>query len=184
MKKTSYEFVRAFTLVELMVTVAIIALLTGIIVTNLTGSRSKARDAKRISDIGQIQLALELYFDRCKQYPQQIGGDPHISNAMLNVSNGCPAANPAIKLSSYISNIPTPPGGTSQVLYDYDVNNLSRPTSYVLHTKLENYNEVLKDSAPTHPFPGGPTSSAAPSGTGSPTTATCGAATLDYCLTP
>ncbi len=36
---------------------------------SLSSARQKSRDAKRISDIGQIQLALELYFDAHQGYP-------------------------------------------------------------------------------------------------------------------
>ncbi len=190
-QKKSYEGCKGrscggggFTLVELMVTISIIAILTGIIITNLTSSRSKARDAKRVSDLGQIQLALELYFDRCKQYPKQVNGDRHISNAMLTVHNGpgCSTSS-SITLSSYISNIPTPPSGTGETTYGYDVISVNAPTNYVLHTRLENYNEVLKDSTPTHPFPSG-VISGSPSGSPSASEFSCGAGTLDYCLTP
>jgi uncharacterized protein Smg (DUF494 family) len=43
--------------------------------------RSKSRDAKRITDIGQIQLGLEIYFDKYEQYPTSL--DPLITEAFL-----------------------------------------------------------------------------------------------------
>ena len=58
-----------FTLIEMLVVIAIIAILTGIIITGLVGSKAKARDAKRASDLSQIALALEQFFDRCDVYP-------------------------------------------------------------------------------------------------------------------
>lgn len=39
---------------------------------SLTEAQLKSRDAKRISDIGQIQLALELYFDAHQHYPSAL----------------------------------------------------------------------------------------------------------------
>ena len=129
---------RAFTLVELMVVISIIAILSGIILTNLSSSKGKARDAKRISDMGQIQLALELYFDRCKQYPNVPPGP--ITNPQ-NISNGCPAG---INLASYISQIPQPSLSASEYLYNYFVDGSKR--DYVMFTKLEYPNDVLKDS--------------------------------------
>jgi prepilin-type N-terminal cleavage/methylation domain-containing protein len=52
-----------FTLIELLVVIAIIGILSSIVLASLNNARVKARDAKRLSDIKQIQLALELYAD-------------------------------------------------------------------------------------------------------------------------
>lgn len=60
---------KGFTLVELLVVIAIIGLLSTLAVVALGSARSKARDARRISDIKQIQTALELYFADQGAYP-------------------------------------------------------------------------------------------------------------------
>lgn len=62
-----------FTLIELLVVVAIIAIMTGLIMASLASSRAKARDAKRISDVAQLQLALEQYFSQHNAYPARGG---------------------------------------------------------------------------------------------------------------
>jgi len=62
---------KGFTLVELLVVIAIIGLLSTLAVVSLGSARSKARDARRISDIRQIQTALELYFASNGAYPQE-----------------------------------------------------------------------------------------------------------------
>lgn len=54
---------KGFTLVELLVVIAIIGLLATIAFLSLNRARSKARDAKRVSDIRQLQSALELYYN-------------------------------------------------------------------------------------------------------------------------
>jgi len=59
-----------FTLIELLVVIAIIGLLSTLAVVALSSARAKARDAKRISDIKQIQSALELYFNDKNGYPE------------------------------------------------------------------------------------------------------------------
>jgi len=133
--------IRAFTLIELMVVITIIALLTGIIMTNLAPAKGKARDSARVSDVAQIQLALEQYFDRCGQYPP----------APLDLTNGtgCPSATPPITLGSYISRIPIPPAtGSGSAQYDYATNasGTQIPTDYVLHAHLEYPNETLANS--------------------------------------
>jgi len=58
-----------FTLIELIVVVAIIAVLSTILFGFLGDSKIKARDTKRVSDIKEIQLALEVYHSVNKKYP-------------------------------------------------------------------------------------------------------------------
>lgn len=66
------NLVSGFTLVELMMTVAIIAILSSIVYAGLGSSRAKARDAKRVTDIKQIQIALAVYFNVNRAYPADI----------------------------------------------------------------------------------------------------------------
>lgn len=60
---------KGFTLIELLVVIAIIALLSTLAVVALGSARQKSRDAKRLSDIKQVQTALELYFTDQNGYP-------------------------------------------------------------------------------------------------------------------
>jgi len=63
---------KGFTLIELLVVIAIIGLLSTLAVVALNNARMKARDAKRVSDIKQIQTALELYFNDASDYPAAV----------------------------------------------------------------------------------------------------------------
>ncbi|HEY6020062.1 MAG TPA: prepilin-type N-terminal cleavage/methylation domain-containing protein [Candidatus Paceibacterota bacterium] len=58
-----------FTLIELLVVIAIIGVLASIVMVSLNGSRSSARDAKRVSDIRQLKYALEVYNGNHGYYP-------------------------------------------------------------------------------------------------------------------
>jgi prepilin-type N-terminal cleavage/methylation domain-containing protein len=60
---------KGFTLVEILTVVAIMSILIGIMTVSFGDARAKSRDAKRISDIAQIQLILEYYYEKNNMYP-------------------------------------------------------------------------------------------------------------------
>ncbi len=60
---------RGFTLIELLVVIAIIGVLSSVVLASLNGARKKGRDARRMSDVKQLKLALELYYNDNNQYP-------------------------------------------------------------------------------------------------------------------
>ncbi|OHA08386.1 MAG: hypothetical protein A3B37_01630 [Candidatus Sungbacteria bacterium RIFCSPLOWO2_01_FULL_59_16] len=64
---------KGFTLIELLVVIAIIGILASIVLASLNTARQKSRDARRISDVKQIQLALELFADsNSQEYPDAV----------------------------------------------------------------------------------------------------------------
>lgn len=60
---------KGFTLIELLVVISVIGLLSTLALISLDNSRKKARDAKRLGDIYQIQQALALYYAQYDVYP-------------------------------------------------------------------------------------------------------------------
>ncbi len=79
----------AFTLVELLVVISIIALLSTIAATSLSSARRQARNAKRIADVKQLVTAFSLGLDTNGAYPST-GGDVWkcISSTCTGIYNG------------------------------------------------------------------------------------------------
>ncbi len=74
---------KGFTLIELLVVIAIIGVLASVVLASFNSARKKSRDARRIADIKQLQLALELYFDSNNAYPSGLAAlatDGHIAS--------------------------------------------------------------------------------------------------------
>jgi len=66
-----------FTLMELLIVIAILGLLATIGLGSFRTSQMKGRDAQRKSDLSQIQKALEMYYNDYSGYPAAItGGSP------------------------------------------------------------------------------------------------------------
>ena len=63
------QFYKGFTTIELLVVIAIIALLSTLAIISLQDSRQRARDAKRLTDLSQMEKALELYYIDNAQFP-------------------------------------------------------------------------------------------------------------------
>lgn len=67
-----YRTARGFTLIELMIVVAIIAILSTIGLTVYSGIQRGARDSKRQTDIQELQKALEQYYAINRTFPPNL----------------------------------------------------------------------------------------------------------------
>ncbi len=149
---------KGFTLIELLVVIAIIGVLATIVLVSLNTARQKARDTRRVSDMRQIALALEMYYADNSAYPT--GSDADFEDD-LNLD--------ADLETTYITNVPTDPGGNN---YVYAACNSDQ--QYSIGCVLEDSNNsALDDDVDT------PTCGIDPDGDGAN-----GCANPQYCIEP
>ncbi|HRT11087.1 MAG TPA: prepilin-type N-terminal cleavage/methylation domain-containing protein [Patescibacteria group bacterium] len=130
-KKQSHCYTNnAFTLVELLVVIAIIGVLSTLSVVAFNSARTKARDTRRLSDVRQIGMALELYYNDKGVYPAPPipTGTPITGLCLSNlgISSTCGAI-------VYLQKIPSDPLSNIHYTYSY----LNSGESYRLGFNLE-----------------------------------------------
>lgn len=59
---------KGFTLIELMVVIAIIGILSSVVLASLNDARASARDSVRRTELRQIQIAMEYYYNEYGTY--------------------------------------------------------------------------------------------------------------------
>ena len=140
---------RGFTLIELLVVIAIIGVLASVVLASLNTARTKARDARRVSEIREIQKALELAYDEDGAYPISAWVCSHHSNWESSVL--------ATALEPYLPTMPTDPvnmtdggspwgsaNGTSRLNYCYYGRSYGGPGEwYMLVFRVEQQNIAL-----------------------------------------
>jgi general secretion pathway protein G len=102
---------KGFTIIELVVVIAIIAVLSSIVTTGVNKYRAQSRDAVRKAELREMQKALSLYYADNGSYPSTI---PFGCNSnwcgycsdFNNMSNYIPSLTP-----KYMGKLPIDPGG-------------------------------------------------------------------------
>lgn len=137
---------RGFTLIELLVVISIVSLLSGVVLTAVSTTRSRARDAQRVRDIGELKKAIALYHSDYGVYP-----DSGYATALPSSdSRWNTSANPLYTalVPRYIPQLPVDPintpvnniaFGAASYAYVYTTFDTdSNKTDYDLITRLEN----------------------------------------------
>jgi type II secretion system protein G len=134
---------KGFTLIELLVVIAIIGLLSTLAVVSLNSARSKARDARRTSDIRQVQTALEMYFNSENTYPIEATA-VNLGEGTELTLDGADGFGAAISAPGYMSQVPSDPQtSTDHYIYQTDATG----STYRITFQLENDNSTWSCTA-------------------------------------
>lgn len=128
---------KGFTLLEVIIVLAIIGILAAMLYSSFGPSRELSRDAKRQTDLGQVQLALEVYKAQNGRYPEQgcggsttwTGPGPH-SASWLNNANCDDWIDDLVP--DYIAKLPVDPAFEMEDNKGYMYNTDAAGTSYKL----------------------------------------------------
>jgi len=84
---------KGFTLLEVLVVIAIIAIIIAFAVSNFVGARQRARDIRKKSELQQVKTALRLYYNDYNMYPGPAA-------KATNDINGCGTPSPVVPSTS------------------------------------------------------------------------------------
>jgi prepilin-type N-terminal cleavage/methylation domain-containing protein len=116
--------INGFSLIELLVAIAIIGLLVTGAIAGLNIARQKARDARRIQDVNQIKKALSLYLISDNAFPIALS---------TTTLTGSDAVSLELIAAEAFSSIPSDP----LPIYTYDYISNADGTDYTLSFCLE-----------------------------------------------
>ncbi len=127
-----------FSLMELMIVVAIMLILAGIGFSNYVFSIQKSRDATRKNDLSVMAKAIESFANDFSIYPTSDNGElvacDYNNSGLRACSWGQPmAAYVGNQLVTYVSKLPTDPEGDQAYYYES-----TDGSSYNLYAALEN----------------------------------------------
>lgn len=107
----------SFTLIEILIVVAIIAVLAGFLGINYSASQKKARDTKRIADMNTIVSALNAYKREKGDFPPEVTGNSLISwETSIDTTNSLGFLG---SLKPYLANVPLDPKNDVSYYYAY-----------------------------------------------------------------
>lgn len=129
------NYKKGFTLIELLVVIAIIGILSVIILATVNNSRQNARDGQRLSDIKQLENALEIYFTGAGYvYPDKI----YPATCTQTDQTSCP-----LVIAGVIPKMPFDPVNGAAYRYTGLGADVANCFGYHLGISLENSNAIL-----------------------------------------
>lgn len=134
---------RGFTLVELLVVMAIIGVLATMMAGNFRTSQLRARDAKRKNSVAQVQRALEQYMNDQRRYPASNPNGEIVGCGGDRANPTACAWGEAFSLEGTTYMVELPSETLSSLGYRYVASNDGR--RYQIFTRLENLEDKATD---------------------------------------
>jgi general secretion pathway protein G len=158
---------KGFTLIEILIVVAIIAILASIVLVGLGPTQALGRDSRRVSDLAEVQNGLELYYAPNGAYP--------LVTTAQGWGPGTGSLTADLETVSGVNSVPTDPSSGKSYIYGTP----NPATTYILAATMESSQDGFW------------TNYVAPSDMGTMVTGyttngkafTCSLASLQYCVT-
>ncbi len=139
---------KGFTLIEILVAIAIIGILATMLLANFQGIRARARDAQRKRDLNELRTALRLFYNDNQSYPLNVpnrdsGGSEEDEQKITCLTSGTAGTGDALDWgdafecggTTYMQELPEDPL-EGHIRYYYEVGN--NGDSFSLWACLEN----------------------------------------------
>ncbi len=125
----------AFTLLELLVVIAVIGVLVAVILPNLVGVRARARDSALKNNLRQLKTALRMYYNDHQAYPNDDGAGNIVACGATG-SSVCPETEGSFSTGDmvYMKEMPT----SEEYSYDSSADG----EDFILSTVLENASDA------------------------------------------
>ncbi len=139
-----------FTLIEILVVIAIIGVLSSVVLASLNTARVKAADAQRIVSLKEIQSSLELFYSINGRYPGPGDGAISAFNIAPYSGSACGYQNDwcdfEVVMKSHIGSLPKDTAGalSGGGRYVYKRNS-SHPELYGLAVSLDAANAIAQN---------------------------------------
>ena len=128
--RTSNTKRKGFTLIEILVVVAIIAVLATVVIINLDKAQARSRDARREADMDSLAKLTKLYFMDKKSLPANVNTG---STCVIGDSYGSNVCLGEIKDNGYIDKFPKDPKAPTQ---NYSYANYAPDAYSVFHASF------------------------------------------------
>lgn len=115
---------KGFTLVEVLIVIAVVGILASVVLVGLGPIQRQGRDARRLSDLRQVQTGLELYYSRNGSYPN-VNTWADLTTQLITGGAGGNVG---------VSNVPNDPRAGAGASYFYGTN---AGSDYVIGATLE-----------------------------------------------
>jgi len=140
---------KAFTLVELLVAMSILAILSTVGLASFRSSQLKSRDAQRKSDLKQIANALEIFNNDYGRYPSSDNGKIKACSYPSGVCTWGESEMSDVK-TIYLRKVPADPSG-----YNYYYRTRENNKAFQIYAYLENTQDKNLITLPITSYPCG-----------------------------